>query len=239
MSTVVCSKQFTLQVAIPVPAPTAYWTCDETTGTRTDSVSGLTLTEAFGGPIGSAAGIINLGIAMPGLAAQELRNPANTATLAYQGLGITVACWFKVNAMGTNEIDILELDFQTPNAATYCQYFPGTNSFEVWWDQTGGLGDSKASQTGFPVAVGGWHFLAWWFDPSDKKVRYQIDNGTVVVGNAIATAIITTGTTGRFFVLNLHDTDIQFDEIGVWLGGILTANQLTALYNNGNGLRPV
>lgn len=247
---IACQRDFTLTVnaGAVIPVPTAYWKLDEVSGSRIDSVNGLALSQTFG-ITASAAGKISLSVEFPTGASSVIQN-LKSPFLSYLGTGVTVAFWCKINSINiaTDSVELFGIQFYDVGGSTWNWNFNGGYSIGVgtptgstcFWcfcDRAFSADDSTAFDPVFPLSTGAWHFIAMWYDPLDKKPRYQIDNAAIVVGPALVSGLVA-GLNGQLSIESfgsfLPYADYQIDEVGVWMS-VLSAGTLTALWNGGAG----
>lgn len=101
------------------------------------------------------------------------------------------------------------------------------------YGQNGGSAYVNAASP--PAAAGGWHFYVLWRDPSDGKVRLQVDNGAVIVSTTASSPSATSSplsfgsNNGSYYLVG------RLQRWGWIRGGILTPEERTWLYNEGVG----
>lgn len=203
---------------------THYWTLDEQSGTRNDSVGTAHLTDNntvgyAAGKNGNAANVIR--------ANNEYLSVATPATLQPNAQR-SVSLWFKVNNVGLvgpgQGGGILSC------AATSTS---GSPRWLINHSNTSGLrffvnGGYNAIGT---VVQGQWHHLAWTFTGSQHN--FYLDGGSATIINANENV----GDSGaNFFVGSGFDQPAEedLDELAAW-NKILTSDERTTLYNAGVG----
>lgn len=212
----------------------SYWPLDETSGVRYDAVGGNDLTDnntvgaVLRGPEGTVASFV--------AANSESLSVADNPTLAFgeAGEGCTLAVWTRLTGASSGYGQILgrgwsggrPIEVATETGATTPLYF----RIEA--------GGSVQTSTAYPQDSG-WHLVLLWFDPSDKKARLSIDNGTPVVSTAAANAALDP-TTAPFEIGGgtggVGSITGNLGEAAIW-NRVLTSDERTALFNSGNGLR--
>lgn len=212
----------------------SYWPLDETSGIRYDAVGGNDLTDnntvgaVLRGPEGTVASFV--------AANSESLSVADNPTLAFgeAGEGCTLAVWTRLTGASSGYGQILgrgwsggrPIEVTTETGATTPLYF----RIEA--------GGSVQTSTAYPQDSG-WHLVLLWFDPSDKKARLSIDNGTPVVSTAAANAALDP-TTAPFEIGGgtggVGSITGNLGEAAIW-NRVLTSDERTALFASGNGLR--
>ena len=174
------------------------------------------------------AGLIGNGFSWnvgPGLTG-TLNTPI-VAGLAYAGGGMSLAFWFNIqtaNATGwfSGIFSALDIYLNTDVDA-------GTE-FKV------SFFDPAPSAT---VSAGVWNFAVATFDPATGLKYLYVNNvlaGTVAQADPAhsANGSFTWGTT----LAGAGTYKVLLDEIGIWIGTVLTPSQISTLWNGGVGARP-
>lgn len=204
----------------------AYWTLDEASGVREDSVGTNDLTD--NNTVGSASGKNNLAGSFVA-ANTEYLSHSDEASLKLSA-SQTFSLWFNssTNAVMTmvskddggsqREYNILLL-----NGAIYTEHY---------WDA------QVILTFGSGLNDGAWHHLLVWVDETDPKIRARLDGGaTQTSAGTLATAPAVSIV--EFRLGRLGDGSFSYDglldEVGKW-NRVLTAQEQADLYNSGNGL---
>jgi Concanavalin A-like lectin/glucanases superfamily len=203
-----------------------YWRLDEASGSRADSSgTGNTLTE-FGGTINSTAGKI---VNCPDTLGYNKRLERATNTSLQMGdVDFTIAGWFYITEF-TASRDLLRLD--NGAAWDYDIYFstPNGNKFTFYTERVSG-GYKEVSSSISPVA-NTWYFVVAIHDSVNDTMSISVNNGTpVTITGVTGGTKVTTGATFRV------GSDIaKIDECGIWKR-VLSASEITQIYNSGDGL---
>lgn len=214
----------------------SYWKLDEVSDgsapvTRGDSVvaSGNDLTDnntvaSAAGKIGNAASYIK--------ANSEVLTHVDNALLSIGASDATFCAWFNIAALGVIN-GVLGKDDAAGNRE-YGLFVQASNVLQ-WYVFTAG-GYQPLNSTAGALAASTWIFVAAWHDFTAHTINLQINNGVVdslavnaggVNDLAAAFTIGRQGSTNNFGGL--------IDEVGFWKR-VLTATELTALWNGGAGL---
>lgn len=205
----------------------SYWTLDETSGTRMDSVGTNNLSDT--GTVTSASGIINNGAVFNG-SAQTL-SVAMNSSLQFSS-DFTFSCWVNFSAQAGPMS--LMTDSRGGAGGNYILYY----------DPTPGAGFTFGlaafafyTQSGVTVADGVWTHVVGWYDHTDSKARIRINDVATVVSSGSGGLI---SGTDPFTLGRLATPGVGFsltgtlDEVGIW-NRKLTSTEITALYNSGSG----
>jgi len=177
MSTISCSKDYTLTVASAVPVPFAYFKCDELAGTGiVDSIAAYVLvksTVAFPTEPGFIGTSVRIGAYPPDPFFKASNFYAGVADMAHWDLSDTswtLRCWANVSG-------------DTVDLAT-CLSTP--DQFQLRWLSTGNaefnayLGPEPLPDTiSSPMADSAWHRVICWYDKG-VGIGLKIDNNASV-----------------------------------------------------------
>ena len=212
-------------IAVPGMALKAYWTLDEASGDRVDSV-GTAHLSPVNAP-GSDTGKIDSAATFDDGSSQQLTHSSNVDLDGADG--ITVACWLNIRT-------------GAPAAATW--FFNGTTYLGNVQFHSAGAGNTHcffgvrndAGETQVAGADLGaldtWFFVVGKYDPDTLKCSFSVDGGAwtetpndaLTLGHPIVTngEVYVGGVTGAF-------SKAYIDEIGVW-NKVLTAAEIAELY---------
>jgi hypothetical protein len=211
----------------------SYWKLDEASGTRNDTVATNHL-----GPLNSPLGVsgkINNGCQFVA-ASNQLLGLADNASLRVTS-DFTFSFWAKLNTLPAGGAFAITKD---DGGAT------GRRDYGIFHHPTAGWVFSVTDPATTAVAVGSasstgvWiHVLSWW-DSADSKLRLRINDAITYVSSmtgALSQSIasLRVGADGDGVGGQLGFFDGILDEIGFWKR-VLTAAEMTALYNGGAGL---
>ncbi|NTW31494.1 MAG: hypothetical protein HGB12_02520, partial [Bacteroidetes bacterium] len=209
----------------------AYWKLDESSGNAIDIVGGHTGTNV--NTVTFSAGKINNG----GNFDRTIPNyftPTNIGAIATGSLAVWVKgsfttdnCDYGVfattqwNASGQPFIYVRKRDSESKVA-------------RMGYDTYGNSAEIYATSD---ISTSNWNYCVWIWDVPNKKVTFYLN------GNQIGSPTVTTMVTPVFNDLRLGNGIItgrsfagQLDEVGLW-SKALTQNEITALYNAGNGIQ--
>jgi hypothetical protein len=236
---IACYKNYSMVVNPSITVPQEYWRLDSLSGGKyVGSIAGVQVTPS-NTAIGS--GIISNGIEAIGGSFVTATSAGNVA-LALGTIGASLSCWFKqVNAPHVPTLGGPEVDIKWTGGSSLILYFNYSNDPPVipsgGYDN--GIGGG-AVINGPSITVGNWYFLVVTFELATKNVSFYIN------GSLVSTSVSTTSQTAKasgslsYFgtiVGNAGEDNIT-DEIGYWGNHVLTAGEVTTLYNGGVGARP-
>lgn len=218
---------------------TAYWTLNEVSDgsgavSRADSSgNGHTLTD-FGTTASVAAKQSNG--ALFNVADQTRLMATHHADLNIGNVDWEMAGWCYITAVSAQQIitkagTLLEFIFQM-DATTDKFQWAVRNTSNAWVIVT-------ATTFGIP-ATPGWVFFDVWHDATNNLIGIAINNGAADTLAFDANGTLNTSTAK--LSLSSNDTAVpgvffagRLDEIGIWKGRLLTADERTSLYNGGAG----
>ncbi len=238
------TKNFQLLVnnpPTPIVAPDFYWTYDEASGGRLDSVSGIV--QAPGNELPSAPGLYGLSLVFDGTATSGIIGTPNLTSpdIISVANGWSMCGWFKVNSWS---IGVYDSDVQIRGMAVSTNW----RTFLEFNSTTSMVHFHSENQTDFfdPVefspTLGTWYFFHIFYDPIIQRVGYTINLGApvydshtgIVYGGGLnsgdpyffdCSQIIGTATAGNY----------QVDEVLWRLGAKFTDEEITYLFNAGIG----
>lgn len=247
--TVACQKN--LSIAVKSANPTdLYWTMEELgTNDRIDKVQGVILRnnptggaalEYLGNAVGLIGNAVNCFVGPPGGTANAglATFPFSNSAVNQHGTGFSWIGWFNVGA----DFDAAQTNWAVffggpvfPVRVTLTLHTGGLIEFVV----TDGI-NTEFLDWGVGYVIGAWTFYHLWFDPTDKKFRFSINNsGVPVVSANTYTVPSTAGQTGQmsFQAPSAFGSgfNISFDETGFKLNRILTPGEQSFLFNGGAG----
>ncbi len=235
---VCCTKQYTLTVKTAASL-ISYWTFEESSGTRIDSkgannlVEFLAATPATIGIVGNGAETVD--------DSSQLRKSASISLKFNPTNGMTICGWFHLIPFTPGVIFVDAMEFRN--------VLVSGNRFSFTVQNIEGFGlpidglyaniigklndvDSHNFQIRVNAIHSAWVFYAIWFDPSDYKFYFQIDNG---VKNSVTITDTFSATSDHVDLRTCQGpTGTIFDEVGIW-SGVLSDSDRTYLYNAGAG----
>ena len=204
-----------------------YYTCDETGGTRVDEINAYDLTAV--GAVPAVAGIIGNGcdFASGGVHLER----ASAAVSEWNDEPQTINAWVQINA-GTQFNTQGKVGKGTTANEYYLRYRAG--GFNRW-EYTTGSAIARANTFG-AVPTGSLMMVTCIHDPVANILSIQVNNGTA--DTTAHTTGLLAGTENFQIGRGGGGNSIGIvDEVGIWRR-VLTAGEITQLYNGGAGLRP-
>ena len=213
----------------------AYWTADETSGNRADSVGSNTLTD--NNTVGSAAGVLSNAAQFVAANSEYLSHISNS-DLQMGDVGFTLSAWAKVTS--TAAIQVIASKYNTTaDEREYALLFEDSPSRFTWRISTDGTSGAlvNASVTPGTFSTSAFYHLLAWHDPDANLIGLSVNDGTPVTasvsgGSFVGSSVFALGALVAVSAGSLLDGSI--DEVGIWKR-VLTAEERTFLYNGGAG----
>lgn len=215
----------------------AYWRLEEESGTRADSVGSNTLSD--GNTVLYTTGVQG-NCADFEATASEYLYIADNADTSFGNEDFSISCWMRFEALpapnGTygivckydNGATVYEYSLMyRETAGQYFRWYVGAdNTFTVYAT----INDNNQASTGQ------WYHIVVYHDAGNDQTGLIINNGTPSTASYSGgchddAAAFTLGAWSD--PASYHDGEI--DEVGVW-GKVLSAAEITLLYNGGDGL---
>jgi len=212
---------------------TCFWSLEETSGNRADSHGSMTLTDnntvtSNTGKVGTAAEFA--------LATNEYLSHADHDDLEPGDADFTLTCWvYLTTGVGTYPTFISKAAH--PNDYGY-EIFYVDNEVKIWISPDGTGAALVTAAYAQVMSLNTWYFVCAQYDAGANQVSIAVNNGTP------ATASETGGVfngTGVFHIgtrMSGSDSNARMngriDQVGFWKRKI-TADEITWLYNSGNG----
>lgn len=219
------------------PEPSVYddaialWKLDEASGTRADSIGSLDLTD--NNTVGSAAKGVGAPANLPDTVASFVAaNNEYLSNTAIQALtDATVSMWVNFGDLSSRSIGELGTG---SFAGTYMGAFGCAacgNKIRVAAD---GTPFQEVTVDSGVLAAGSWHLVVLQLDSSAKKVGVSLDGGAVSQSSALTNPSVSSGDifVGKSGITGVMQGSIS--SVAVW-SRLLTADEITALYNSGDG----
>ena len=212
---------------------TNYFTFEETSGTRNDSVGSITLAEV-GGTVTSEAGISGNAARFTGSGSAVLQDATQTSPVG----DFSIAFWlYPIVANTSNNIPIAQGNIGT-GVSWYIQLDNISGTTDVTWIVTND-GSSAINTAGFELTLNTWHLIVASYNTTTGETRLNVDNGVTVTntagtGGLFSSNIFTVGAISLSGSPNLI-TNSRIDELAIYDGYILTDSDITDLYNSGAG----
>jgi hypothetical protein len=213
----------------------AYWTLDEASSTRFDSLTGCggggcnltdnnTVTQAAG-KLSNAAQFTS--------ANSEWLNHVDDATLSAGNTNFTIAVWVYLDSTATT----MGLAGKAPGGTSNeyaIVYNSGNNRFQWWVWSDGGAGSTGISATAFGAISGTtWYYVIGWHDADNDIIGISV-NG---IQNSQSYAAGIYNSAGVFEVgryIGGNYVNGRIDALCLWRR-VLAVDERTWLYNAGNG----
>ena len=204
------------------------WPLDETSGQRND-VHGTNHLQSNNG-VGSAAGKRANAASFIAANSQYLSHVDN-ADLSIDG-DKTFAAWVYRATAGAN---MAILSQRTSGNGAYQFYFDAADKLHAYLTDSNNASFSEPA-TAAAVMAGTWNLCIIWYDSSDKKLRVQMNDGTVAAGAALPNGPISS--TQDFNVVRLAGSVYGDGRVDAALlaDRVWTAQERSDLWNGGAGL---
>lgn len=215
----------------------AYWKLDDTSWLDSTG-NGYTLT-SVNNNVALSGGIINNAAVFNGNTAPLTWLRSNNKIIP--NTDSSIQCWFycRQNLNGQNVMFLVGDFFRTPLSINLGQNTNNINAF-VTCDWTNA--SLNASVTS-PFNINTWYHVVATHDAVTKTLRMYVNgslvgtsNYTGVPGTNLQDGGFAIGSTWDGFTAVNYTLNGFIDEVGVW-NRVLNATEVTALYNNGNGLQ--
>ncbi len=217
---------------------TAFWEFENTSWADATG-NGTTLT-AVGSPTSVAGKVGNAGSV--GNSANALTANSNTNIISGGG-SFSAAVWVNSVALGIGNHHIFNKRLGTfgNDEWGFGVTFSGSNRWSFSCFNTGSTGFDALAASGSGNFSTGWHLLVGTYDSATKALVLYLDgaasgSGATLTGTlgSSASATLNFGRVGAGTPTSINP--VLVDQAGFWKGRILSASDVTALYNSGNGL---
>ncbi len=208
----------------------AYWKLDEGSGPRNDSLSTNHLTD--NNTVTQQTGRLNYAAQFTA-ANSEYLNIADNAALSSGNVDLTITSWVYLDSKPT--YGFIASKWGNSGTGEYDLYYSGAavDRFIAGWSTNGTASASDSANSFGPASIGVWTFVVMWHDATANTLNIQVNNGVV---DFVAASGGHDGPTdfqlGAY--LGGNNWNGRIDEVGIWKR-VLTANERTALWNNGEG----
>lgn len=210
----------------------AYWKLNEESGTRVDSVGSNDLadnnTVLYGtGKIGNAADFEDT--------QSEFLDIADNADLSTGDIDFSGSIWVNIESGGLAHI--IGKGEETPDTIEWWVWLGGDNKPNFAISDDGDvMSDIAAWGSALTVDGSTWYHIAFYHDATGDEIGIIVNDGTPVTTATGGDA--PTDRAGPFQIGFIDGTtyfDGLIDEAGFWKK-VLSSAEITALYNNGDGL---
>ena len=223
-----CQKSFSLSSSITTPI--SYWKMNDASfGTRQDTLGIANLTDSNNN-VSAVSGLIGNAALFSAGTIAFLETQPNVTKQYFFSTGWTFIGWVKTIILPSTSSFIFTLDSNLAPQLDITLIGGGPGQMRFDYKPTAA---SPFTTIQVPFNdIGSWHFLRCWFDPSDMKLKVQIDMGSISESAAIAAPSVETDTYIGFG--NPGDGEFQMDECG-FFGAALSDAAATEIYNGGIG----
>jgi hypothetical protein len=157
------------------------------------------------------------------------------------GLDMTIACWYYPLAVAT-DTDALVSKWAASNNE-YALQMNATSNFTMTATNNGTTSVVATATTFGSVAANAWYFVVGQYDFANTRLQISVNAGAANTSAALATGVFDGTAPFRVGLLGTGFNPMNgvIDCVGIWksastAGGLLTAAQITTLYNNGVGM---
>jgi hypothetical protein len=213
----------------------SYWTLNEASGNRADSVGGNTLTDI--NTVTQAVGKIAGAGQFVALNSETLTHASN-ASLQTGDIDFTVAAWFYLDTLA--DMSLISKDMSGGGKREFdLEFFSSAGAVNKFRMRLFRAVDSSISVNDTTViSTATWYLVVGWHDAAADTMNIQVNGGAVVsaaTGGALqAASDAEWRISSRQFGPGAFANG-RIDEAGFWKR-VLTAGERTALYNGGNGV---
>jgi hypothetical protein len=226
-----------IAIAAKTFSPFLYWTMEETSGNRIDSMKGISLTpHLHGGTVTTTQGKPGLGNALH-LISPDITSPPDVSSvelpeLGYDGGAISLCGWIQIDS-GTPEIFIR---FFNSSHIASGSFEVGLNSDQTEFRAALYAGTSISVGASVTVSPGDWLFFVASYDSPSGRLTLQVNDELPIVGSG--QLFFSARPTGEFVIRCYSDdfdpVEATVDEISIF-NRKLDPAQAAYLWNNGAG----
>lgn len=214
----------------------SYWKLDEASGTRADFYGTNNLTDvntvpSNTGKVGDAAEVLSTN--------SEYLTLTDNASISVGDIDFTFAGWLWLDSVITSNRDFIAQwrDDGANQASHLLQYAVAPTSAMRFLVSSDGSAATQVLGTTFgALSVDTWYFIVVYHSAATNEIGVSVNNGTFDTAAHAGGAF----DSSFDFRLGAHNstatgfTDGRFDEVGFWKKK-LSAQEITDLYNGGNG----
>jgi hypothetical protein len=206
---------------------TYYWKPTETSGNRTDMVSGLTLTD--NNTVGNGTGILGNAFDFERDNSESM-SVASNATLQLGDISASWSVWLKIESDNVYMMVFIK-DDNAGSDRDYGMYLE--NNKPVFYTFTV-AGSYIAVDSGVTLSAGTWYNVTCWHDATNDLIGVAVNNGTPVTQANTGGVRASTST----FHLGIDGgTSYYYDgllcEFGYWKNYVFNSTDRTTLYGGG------
>ena len=212
----------------------AWYKCDETTGDRLNSVVGGA-NNMVGNTHGSTSGILGNAMLLS-TSVEAPRVPYNSA-IDFSNKDFSISMWFRQPSTGFNSI-LRKLG--AGGGQDFSFYSNNSGRFQVSSYTTSPNIPDLTTSVPTGLTSGGLHHIVVTFNNTSKIFSFYTDNvarGTIATGGG-SVGNIASGSLwlGTYSAGGNAEQAYRYDEIGIWANRVLTAGEVTSLWNSGLGV---
>lgn len=214
----------------------AYWTLDEASGTRADSVADADLTDDSS--VGSTTGKINDGANFVKSSSDSL---STTDTQTDITSDFSFSCWANFSTTTSGQLRPFFGKDGSASTRSYAAFFfnnSGTHQLKIFVSSTGSNNEELAVNIS-TLSTGTWYHIVGTWDASTSTAEFFVDGSSAGTATGSFTSIANTSATwymGRFGNFSGDYTDAAQDEFALY-SKVLGVDEVRALY--GYGTPPV
>lgn len=237
VAAVVCVGLVGASLAAPLRTPTnpgttdlvAWWSLNEESGTRADNAGSNNLTD--NNTVGYAAGVQGNAANFTALNNEAL-TIADNANLRANG-SFSIGGWFYLKSSGVSQ-DIATKWITGTGNREYALRVTASNKLTFFASNDG----TTYIQAETPaLSTSTWYFAIAWFDAGTGYAHIQLDNGTTANSAGTIASILSGSNSFALSRLGSLTLDGYEDEIFIYNGRTLSADERSWLYNAGSGRR--
>lgn len=211
----------------------AFWSLENTSWTD-DTGNGTTLT-GNGTPPGTGTGRVGNGVSLNG--STDYLSAVSNTNIAHGGASFSLQAWVNLTA-GFQGVMAKTNNAFGDRDWSFGSRFTGSANNWSWSVYNVASSEFICDST---VAQGtGWHHLVGTYNSSSGALKLYVDSvdatsGTPTVTSSANSSSAAPFNIGRFLDNSVFATGV-IDQVGFWKSRVLSAGDVTALYNTGSGL---
>lgn len=213
----------------------AYWSMDEASGNRADSVGTSTLTPF--GPPQSVAGKVGNAVNFVSTGDDRLASAGSLAALAMGDIDFSIAYWVRQSSVSGARAHVAKTFGNT--TASWEYYIRGNGTDLEFWQSSGSV--AVECQITAALAINTWYFVVAINDAVNNEARLYLNAGTpttvaqTMVPQTSNAVLMVGARSGNGTATDFsHEIDGDIDELGIWKYA-LTPTEIADLYNSNNG----
>jgi hypothetical protein len=216
-----------------VDSLTAYYSLEESSGTRADAHGSSPLSTLVGTPGGTTGKVANC-TTFSGTS-QSL-SAGDTAALSTGDIDFSIACWVYFVATSGTPFIIAKWRPTATQSEYVLFYNSSTSRFEFRVSSTGANETAVVANNFGAASTSTWYFVVAWHDSVGNTIQICVNDGTP---NSTSYSSGLADRTAEFALASYYHNSSNYlngrlDEVGFWKK-VLSAAEITELYNSGNG----